>query len=243
MTYIAADESADGVAKVIYESKDANTSKTFDALDWLAQLVTHIPNKGEQMVRYYGFYSNKSSGLRKKAGTDDEVPALIDSDISRQAFRKNWARLIQKIYNVDPLLCPKCLGSMRIISLIDDQQLVKMILKHLSLWDVKHKPPARANGPPPEAFIFYDESSSPSADDPASLLKIRRTGYIIDADYPIDLSRRSSENEDGNLHLKKSSRRRNGERYSNRPEFSIPSEKLVLTTNPALIFWIVIVVV
>ena len=47
MTYIAADESANGVAKVIYESKDGKTSKTFDAPDWLAQLVTHIPNKGE----------------------------------------------------------------------------------------------------------------------------------------------------------------------------------------------------
>ena len=80
--------------------KDGKTSKTFEALTWLAQLTTHIPNKGEQMVRYYGFYSNKSRGLRKKAGTDDEVPALIDSDISRKAFRKNWARLIQKVYNV-----------------------------------------------------------------------------------------------------------------------------------------------
>ncbi len=120
MTYIAADESADGTAKVIYESKDAKTSKTFDALDWLAQLVTHIPNKGEQMVRYYGFYSNKSRGLRKKAGTDDDVPALIDSDISRKAFRQNWARLIQKTYEVDPLVCPKCFGAMRIISFIED---------------------------------------------------------------------------------------------------------------------------
>jgi len=55
----------------------------------------------------YGFYSNKSRGLRKKAGTDDEVPVLIDSDISHKAFRKNWARLIRKIYNVDPLLYPK----------------------------------------------------------------------------------------------------------------------------------------
>jgi len=73
------------------------TTKTFDALDWLAQLVTHIPNKGEQMVRYYGYYSNKSRGMRIKAGKDDEVPALIDSAISRKAFRKNWARLIQKI--------------------------------------------------------------------------------------------------------------------------------------------------
>ncbi len=47
MTYIPGDESANGVAKVIYGSKDGKTSKTFDALDWLAQLVTHIPNKGE----------------------------------------------------------------------------------------------------------------------------------------------------------------------------------------------------
>ncbi len=53
--------------KVIYSSKDGRTSKTFEALDWLTQLVTHIPNKGEQMVRYYGYYSNKSRGMCKKA--------------------------------------------------------------------------------------------------------------------------------------------------------------------------------
>jgi hypothetical protein len=149
MTYIAADQSADGVAKTIYQSKDGTSTKTFDALDWLAQLVTHIPSKGEQMIRYYGFYSNKSRGLRKKAGTDDQIPALIESEISSKEFRKNWARLIQKIYNVNPLVCSKCFGSMKIISFIEDEQLVKKILKHLDLWDVKRKPPPCAN--PPEA--------------------------------------------------------------------------------------------
>ena len=77
--------------------------KTFDALDWIAQLVIHIPNKGERISRYYGFYSNKSLGLRKKAGTDDQVPAPIESEVSPKEFLKNWARLFQKIYNVDPL--------------------------------------------------------------------------------------------------------------------------------------------
>jgi len=120
MAYIPAHESSDGMAKVVYESKDGRTQKTFDALDWLALLTTHIPNKNAQMVRYYGHYSNKSRGLRTKAGKDSEVAAIIDSDVSRKAFRKNWARLIQNIYNVNPLLCPKCLRSMRIISLIDD---------------------------------------------------------------------------------------------------------------------------
>jgi hypothetical protein len=47
---------------------------------------------------------------------------------------------------------------MRIISFIDDADIIKKILKHLDLWDVKRKPPPCANGPPPEAFIIYDES-------------------------------------------------------------------------------------
>lgn len=41
MTYIAAQDLSDGIAKVIYQSKDDKTTKTFEALDWLAQLVSH----------------------------------------------------------------------------------------------------------------------------------------------------------------------------------------------------------
>ena len=152
MTYVAANDSSDAVSKVLYQSKDGTSTKTFDALDWLAQLVIHIPNKGEQMVRYYAYYSNKSRGLRKKAGTDDAVPTLIESEISSKEFRKNWARLIQKIYNVNPLECSKCDGSMKMFSFIEDEQLVKRILKHLDVWDVTRKPPPCANGPPPESF-------------------------------------------------------------------------------------------
>ena len=51
MTYIPYDESLDGVAKVIYDSKDGKTTQTFDARDWLAQLTTHIPNRGESRRR------------------------------------------------------------------------------------------------------------------------------------------------------------------------------------------------
>ena len=62
----------------------------------------------EDLVRYYGYYSNKSRGMRKKAGMDDKVSALVESAVSSAAFRRNRARLIQKIYQMDPLLCPKC---------------------------------------------------------------------------------------------------------------------------------------
>ncbi len=120
------------------------------------------------MVRYYGYYSNKSRGLRKKAGTDDDVAALIDSDISRKEFRKNWARLIQKINIVDPLLCSKCLGSMKIIFFIDDSEIIKKVLNHLGLWDAKRKSPPRANGPPTESL-----SSMMSPQRPARMIRLR----------------------------------------------------------------------
>jgi hypothetical protein len=56
------------------------------------------------MIRYYGFYSNKSRGMRKKAENAEELPALIHTDPGRKQFRRNRARLIQKIYEVDPRL-------------------------------------------------------------------------------------------------------------------------------------------
>jgi len=40
----------------------------------------------------------------KKARTDDQIPALIESEVSSKDFRKNWVRLIQKIY---PVKSPK----------------------------------------------------------------------------------------------------------------------------------------
>jgi hypothetical protein len=70
--------------------------------------------------------------LRKKAATDDQIPAPIESEVSPKEFRKNWVRLIQKNYNIIPLLCPKCLGLRKIISFIEDEEVIGKILKHLA---------------------------------------------------------------------------------------------------------------
>jgi hypothetical protein len=47
---------------IIYRSKMHPVLKrnfeVFSALDWLAALTAHIPNHGEHLVRYYGWYSN-----------------------------------------------------------------------------------------------------------------------------------------------------------------------------------------
>ena len=81
-------------------------------------------------VRYYGYYSNVSRGKRKKSDQDELIPSTLEPDGSSKEYRKNWARLIQKIYEVDPLTCPKCQGRMRILAFIEDEQVIEKILKH-----------------------------------------------------------------------------------------------------------------
>lgn len=73
---------------------------------------------------------------------------------------KKWARLIQKIYEVDPLTCPKCSGVMKVISVIEDEEIIKKIFKHLGLWDRKARPPPKAAGPPKVQDYSIDYSVS-----------------------------------------------------------------------------------
>jgi hypothetical protein len=83
-------------------SGDGRTNKVFPApgssmgqtLEWLANLCSHIPNRGEQMVRYYGHYSNVSRGKRQKEGSDEAIPCILEPQGDSKTFRRNWARLI-----------------------------------------------------------------------------------------------------------------------------------------------------
>ena len=42
---------------------------TVDLLEFLARLVTHIPDKGQVMQRYYGWYASRTRGAAAASGT------------------------------------------------------------------------------------------------------------------------------------------------------------------------------
>ena len=67
--------------------------------------------------------------------------------------------MIQKIYEVDPLTCPKCQGLMRIISIIEDQEVINKILLHLGLWQTNQRPPPKPKSL--EIQIDYSDSQLP----------------------------------------------------------------------------------
>ena len=52
---------------------------------------------------------------------------------------------------------------MRIIAFIEDPEVIKKILKHLDLWNLKARPPPRADAPPNniEPHLDYSDSQLP----------------------------------------------------------------------------------
>jgi hypothetical protein len=124
---------------VIYRSRMHKTFKRnfqiMSGTDWLVQLCRHIPDRFEHLVRYAGWYSNRSRGERRLSRADSVDVAPPEVAYAREArrVRSTWARLIHKAYEADPLEYPKCKGPMRVIALIDDKAVIRKILVHLGL--------------------------------------------------------------------------------------------------------------
>jgi len=185
---------------VIYRSRmHAKTKRNFEvfsAEDFIAAITQHIPDKGFQMVRYYGWYSNRARGERAKRRAEGSEPDIFSGlgspekelpagqgpqdradgrrrvnpagvqviDVSdyqpRRLPSKKWRELIKKVWEIDPMNCPRCGWEMRMVALIDDGEVIEKILRHLDLWP-KEALPARA---PPE-LVIQDYTIEPVLDD------------------------------------------------------------------------------
>ena len=137
MTYTKGDD------EVVYQRKAKGgrpgEEERIDALDFLARVIAHIPPPRTHQIRYMGHYSNVSRGRRRKGKEEpltpghtreSEVDGLTDAE--RRARRREWARLVRRVYEVNPLECPKCGGEMKIISVILEHKVIRKILEHLA---------------------------------------------------------------------------------------------------------------
>ncbi len=70
------------------------------------------------------------------------------ADFARRNARRRWAALIRLVYEVDPLVCPKCGGQMRVIALIQEPAVIDQILRHLREKGRDARAGPWATGPP-----------------------------------------------------------------------------------------------
>ena len=52
--------------------------------------------------------------------------------------------MIRKVYEVDPMVCPKCGGAMKVVSFLTEPAVVDRIIDHLKLAFAAEKPPPGA---------------------------------------------------------------------------------------------------
>ncbi len=120
--------------------KNAAEQETMDYLEFIARVTSHIPDKGQVMVRYYGLYANAHRGKVRRAAQNPLVLRLVEEDLLRIPS-KGWAAMIRKVYEVDPMTCPKCGGTMKVIAFLTDFSVVDRIIAHLELTFVAERPP------------------------------------------------------------------------------------------------------
>ena len=101
-------------------------------------------------MRYLGHYSNVARGRRKKGKEEPLTPGHSEvreddglTDAERRSRRRAWARLIRRVYEIDPMVCANCGGEMRIVSVILEHRVITRILGHLA-----HKGIEPGRGPP-----------------------------------------------------------------------------------------------
>jgi hypothetical protein len=108
------------VRKVCHRhAEDWAKQEVTDYLELIARVTSYIPDKGQRMVHYYGLYAHAHRGKVKKANLVPLALRMVEEEI-KPIPSKGWAEMIRKVYEVDPMLCPKCGGTMKGVAFLTD---------------------------------------------------------------------------------------------------------------------------
>ena len=98
--------------------------------------------------------------------------ACLTTPALRPVASATWRELIKRVWEVDPLLCPRCGTEMVKLAAIQDPVVITHILRHVHLWE---EPSAR--GPPPGGTVYepcYDDLAvAAESNDPPSAEEVQ----------------------------------------------------------------------
>jgi len=87
----------------------ADTVLRLEPLDWVHAICQQITDRGQHLTRFYGAYANRirktlvKHQVPETGPLDSEpTPGSQSPSAERAASRASWARLIRKVFEVDP---------------------------------------------------------------------------------------------------------------------------------------------
>jgi hypothetical protein len=63
--------------------------------------------------------------------TSSPIASEAPSQAGAPSTSRRWAELLQRIFEVDPLKCPRCGGQMKFLAFVLDYEVAHAMLKHL----------------------------------------------------------------------------------------------------------------
>jgi len=76
--------------------KDGQEVERMDYLEFIARVTSHIPDKGQVTVRYFGLYANAHRGKVRKASLGPLPLQMVEEEL-RPIPSKGWAEMIRKV--------------------------------------------------------------------------------------------------------------------------------------------------
>ena len=119
--------------------------RNFSPMEFLAELSVHVPRTFEQTTQFFGVHSPRARGKKRREERFQqllqnnfeppcgELVESVDSPLPRRQPSQSWARCMKLVFEVDPLLCPKCGSVMKIKSFVQHPGEIERICKSLGL--------------------------------------------------------------------------------------------------------------
>jgi len=161
--------------------RDGTTHILFEGVELVERLAALVPPPRFNTIRYHGILAPAAScrsrivppdrsssdtdgggepgttrdGHRGCAGTHGESSSAVSIHTESAAGRQRrltWSELMQRVFSIDVLECPRCSGRLRIIAAITSLTAVRAILQCMGL-DSGSRPPPSAFAPPADELF------------------------------------------------------------------------------------------
>jgi len=132
--------------------RDGTRALVFPPLAVLERLAALTPRPRINLLLYHGVLAPNAAWRAAIVPVDDDAAAAAEEGAGDSGCRHvAWATLLQRVFELDVLACPRCGGRLRVVATIEEPAVVHKILTHVGL-STEPVTPRAPPAPPPSLW-------------------------------------------------------------------------------------------